>query len=469
MKGIIFDMDGVLTDSSPIHDWAFRETLRPYGIVVDYRRIAGMRTRDAIAMLLAENDIHGVEPERLAAAKSEAALRRIREENPVVPGALDVVERLAAKFPIVLASSGSRESVDAFLELNCARPLFQAVLSGGDVNAAKPAPDIYLEAARRLGIFPRDCLVVEDSISGAQSATAAGAEVTMVTASLDSLRRLLDYAVTVADVPDAEVIRQFASGPRHREQWTAVIPAAGRGTRLGFDLPKILYPVAGRTILEWLARLLEPFCARVIVVASPEGAPVISRRLDQLLPGRSEVVVQAEPRGMADAIQAALPQLRTSHALIVWGDQAALKPESLDVCARLHENAAPLATVPTAMRDKPYIHLERDFSNRVTRVLQARERDSMPDRGESDCGVFFFRSIALRRLLAELHRNGAAIGSQTGELNFLPALPLAARLPGSLLTPRIMTEEESIGVNSRQDAEILAGVLVARGAGIAGA
>src|SRR5260370_36601913 len=90
MKGIIFDMDGVLTDSSPIHDWAFRETLRPYGIVVDYRRIAGMRTRDAIAMLLAENDIHGVEPERLAAAKSEAALRRSRLENPVVPGALDV-------------------------------------------------------------------------------------------------------------------------------------------------------------------------------------------------------------------------------------------------------------------------------------------------------------------------------------------------------------------------------------------
>jgi hypothetical protein len=101
------------------------------------------------------------------------------------------------------------------------------------------------------------------------------------------------------------------------------------------------------------------------------------------------------------------------------------------------------------MRHKPYIHFERDSSNRMTGVLQARERDILLARGESDCGVFFFRSIALRRLLAELHRNGAAIGSQTGELNFLPALPLAARLPGSLLTPRIMTEEESIGVNSR--------------------
>jgi len=278
MKGIIFDMDGVLTDSSPIHEWAFRETLRPYGIEVDYRRIAGMSTRDAIAMLLSENDIHEAEPERLAATKSEASRRRMREENPVAPGAFDVVERLAAKFPIALASSGSRESVDAFLELNCARPLFQAVLSGGDIKAAKPSPDIYLEAARRLGIPPQDCLVVEDSISGAQSATAAGAEVTTVTASLDSLRRLLKYTVTASDVPEADEIRRFASGPRHREQWTAIIPAAGRGTRLGFDQPKILYPVAGRTILEWLVRLLEPVCARVIVVASPEGAPIISRR-----------------------------------------------------------------------------------------------------------------------------------------------------------------------------------------------
>jgi HAD superfamily hydrolase (TIGR01509 family) len=94
---------------------------------------------------------------------------------PSYRGALDVVERLAAKFPVALASSGSRESVDAFLELNCARPLLQTVLSGGDIKAAKPAPDIYLEAARRLEIFPRDCLVVEDSIPGAQSAAAAGA------------------------------------------------------------------------------------------------------------------------------------------------------------------------------------------------------------------------------------------------------------------------------------------------------
>ena len=442
MKAVIFDMDGVLTDSSPIHAWAFQETLRPYGIVVDYAHIAGMRTLDAIRLLLEENGIRGVDAEGLAAIKSEAALRRMREENPVVPGALDVVERLAARFPVALASSGSRESVDAFLDLNGARPLFQAVLNGGDVQAAKPAPDIYLEAASRLGVDPRDCLVVEDAVAGAQAARTAGCQVSMVTADLNSLSRLLALLESTS-----------------RAHWTAIIPAAGRGTRLAFDQPKILYPVAGRTILAWLVDLLTPFCGRLIVVASREGAPMIAPHL----PPHAEVVVQPEPRGMADAIQAALPSLHTPHALIVWGDQAALKPQSLAHCIRLHEHAAPLATVPTVTRSKPYIHFERDAAGRVTRVLQAREGDAMPEHGESDSGVFFFRSIALRRLLAELQRSGAGIGARTGEFNFLPVLPLAARVEGSLLTPPIMTEEESIGVNTPHDAEILAAVLRARG------
>ena len=467
MKGIIFDLDGVLTDSTPIHDWAFREILRPYGIGVDYQRIAGMRTLDAIRMLLAENGVDDANAASLARAKSEAALRRIRAENPVVPGALDLVERLSARFPIGLASSGSRESVDAFLEMNRARPLFQVVLSGSDVKAAKPSPEIYLEAARRLGIPPPDCLVVEDSKSGAQAAIGAGAEVTTVAANLDSLSRLLEHTVYVPDVLGALDLARFASSPLHREHWTAIIPAAGRGTRLGFDLPKILYPVGGRTILEWLIQLIAPICSRLIVVASPAGAQAISERLEHLVPGKTEVAVQTQPRGMADAIQSALPRLRTTHALVVWGDQAALKLESLDMCARLHENAGPLATVPTVIRKDPYIHLERDARNQVIRVLQAREGDTMPARGESDAGVFFFRSIALGRLVAELHRGGTGIGSQTGEINFLPVLPLAARLPGGLLTPRIMTEEESIGVNTPQDAEILAAVLSGRRAGVA--
>src|SRR5438445_5978622 len=100
--------------------------------------------------------------------------------------------------------------------------------------------------------------------------------------------------------------QQSASPLVDPAQWTAVIPAAGRGSRLGFDRPKILYPVAGRPILDWLRDLVSPFCSRLVIVASPSGAEYLD-----------DCVIQQQPLGMADAIEAALPRLDTTHALII--------------------------------------------------------------------------------------------------------------------------------------------------------
>lgn len=424
IRAIIFDMDGVLTDSSPIHAWAFEKVL---GREIDYPRIAGMRTVDVMKMLAPA----GSDVERLAAEKSAVALARMREQNPVLPNALDVVERLSARYPIALASSGSRESVETFLGLNSARELFRVVLTGSDVLAAKPAPDIYLEAARQLGFPPAECLVVEDAEAGAAAARAAGCPVEMVPPGVLSLSWLLPQVSRMA--------------------WTAIVPAAGRGSRLGFDRPKILYPVAGRPILEWIRDVVSPWCSRMIVVASPSGAPYFE-----------DCVVQPEPLGMADAIRCALPRVETTHSLIIWGDQAAVRPASIAACVEMHEASGALATLPTVMRANPYIHFKRDATGRVLRVLQAREGDAMPEVGESDAGVFCFRSIALRRLLGEMERSGSGIGARTGEFNFLPVFPLAARVEGGLLTPSVITEEESIGVNTVEDAQRLSDVLRAR-------
>ena len=228
---------------------------------------------------------------------------------------------------------------------------------------------------------------------------------------------------------------------------TALIPAAGRGSRLGFDHPKILFPIAGRTILEWLVDLLNPVCGRFVFVLSPQGlAPV-----EKLLPDRCAVALQPEPLGMADAIRCGLAQVESTHTLIVWGDQVAIKPASLEFLLRLHQGPAhPFATCPTLWRDHPYIHFERTESGRVSRILQAREGDQMPQRGESDSGVFLFRTETLRQLLPRLLNSPECIGAKTHELNFLPIFPLLDA--EQLITAPIMTEAESVGVNSPADA-----------------
>jgi len=241
--------------------------------------------------------------------------------------------------------------------------------------------------------------------------------------------------------------------------WTALIPAAGRGSRLGFEHPKILFPIAGASILEWLVALLKPLCEQFVFVLSPSGAMPVEQVASGLLRGRHDIAVQPEPIGMADAIQRGLAQVETRHTLIVWGDQVALRPASLEFLMRIHQGIAqPSAVCPTLWRDHPYIHFEREESGRVSRVLQGREGDSMPERGESDSGVFLFRTEALRQYLPWLLASPECIGRKTGELNFLPIFPMLDKL----ITAPIMTEAESVGVNSPADAAYLERQLIAR-------
>ena len=104
-------------------------------------------------------------------------LARYRESLPLVPGAVKAVEGLAARWPLGLASSSNREVIDTVLELAGIAQYFRATVSSEEVERGKPAPDVYLEAARRLGVDPTDCAAVEDSANGIRSARAAGMRV----------------------------------------------------------------------------------------------------------------------------------------------------------------------------------------------------------------------------------------------------------------------------------------------------
>ena len=239
-------------------------------------------------------------------------------------------------------------------------------------------------------------------------------------------------------------------------QWTVLVAAAGRGTRLGFHKPKILLPVAGRTILERLADLFKPLCEQFVFVLSPSGLPLIRPEVERLLPGRHRLAIQPSPEGMGAAVACGMPEVRTRNVAVVWGDQVALRRASMEFCMRLLQGElGPAAVCPTVLRDNPYIHFERDAMGKIIRVLQKREGNIMPPHGESDSGVFFFEADALRRELGRMLSVGRARGNETGEQNFLPVLVDLDAIPGQLITARIMSEEESIGVNSPEDVQYL--------------
>jgi len=233
-----------------------------------------------------------------------------------------------------------------------------------------------------------------------------------------------------------------------------VIPAAGRGSRLGADVPKLLVEVGGRSMVQHLLDLYREYIERVVVVVSPDGHAAASNHLAD----RSEaisLVLQHEPTGMLDAILLATPFLRDDPPewiWITWCDQIAIMPRTVAALDAACDGAGGAAmVVATIERSDPYIHLVRDADGRIQRILHAREGDDMPERGESDMGLFALSSRAYFELLP-LYANAAGPGSATQERNFLPFIGwLHGR--AEVLTISGHDPMESVGINTPDELE----------------
>lgn len=245
-------------------------------------------------------------------------------------------------------------------------------------------------------------------------------------------------------------------------QWTAVIPAAGRGSRLGFPHPKILYPLLNRPILDWLIDALETVVKNFVFVLSPHGRELVEPILQRRLYGRFKVVIQDDPTGMGDAVLLTKNAVDTRFTLVIWGDQVTVSARTLKICTTLHESRAAALTLPSYMRLDPYIDLVRDEGGKLIAVHQSREGEIANEVGENDCGVFLFTSEILFQVLADARKSELGIGMNTREFNLLPILPKFESELGSVCTLRIHNMEETLGVNTKEEAKHVEEILQKR-------
>jgi HAD superfamily hydrolase (TIGR01509 family) len=182
IDGVVFDLDGLLIETEEIWDEVREALVRERG-----GRWTESAQGDMMGMSSTEwsrymHDELGVPdpPEEINRLVVERMAERYREHLPLLPGAVDAVERIAARWPLAVASSSNRPLIDLVLELSGLAPRFRATVSSEEVERGKPASDVYLEAARRLGLAPERCAAVEDSESGIRSAKAAGMGVLVI-------------------------------------------------------------------------------------------------------------------------------------------------------------------------------------------------------------------------------------------------------------------------------------------------
>jgi len=252
-------------------------------------------------------------------------------------------------------------------------------------------------------------------------------------------------------------LSSLSSQTVERSQWTAVIPAAGKGSRLGVSLPKILYPLLGRPLLDWLLDILRPVCKHFIFVLSPSGQPVLEPLLEARLGETYSVVIQEHPTGMGDAVLLSAAMVKTPYTLVIWGDQVTLQPATVLACAAEHQARSNVVlTLPTVIKKNAYIHFERDVTGKITTVLQHRENEIHTEFGENDCGLFLFSTTELFKVLAIAKQEGIGVGKSTGEFNLLQVIPSFETNYQTVLTVRLSDPFESLGINTPEEALLIA-------------
>ena len=179
IEAVVFDLDGVLLDSEQVWDEVREELVKERGgrwHEQAQTEMMGMSSGEWSRYMHDELDLPEP-PEEISAEVVRRLDEVYRKRLPLIDGAHEAVERLAARWPLGLASSSNREVIDLVLDLSGLARYFRVTVSSEEVPRGKPAPDVYLEAARGLGVPPDRCTAVEDSHNGIRSAKAAGMRV----------------------------------------------------------------------------------------------------------------------------------------------------------------------------------------------------------------------------------------------------------------------------------------------------
>lgn len=181
-KAFIFDMDGIIVDSEPIHTRIKRDTFRHFGLAFDEAKFSyymGRTSDELFGDLIRASGRTDLDRETVVRYKQEHYLE-VLERGEVAPiaGTVDLIHRLhAAGLPLALATSSWERVMEAVLDRFAIRPYFSSAISGSTLPASKPDPAIYLLSAERLGVEPKDCTVLEDTTAGITAGKRAGMRV----------------------------------------------------------------------------------------------------------------------------------------------------------------------------------------------------------------------------------------------------------------------------------------------------
>lgn len=452
-KAVLFDMDGVLVDTSMIHDHAFKSALNSLGSEFDYSKYSGMNTYDALRDFLTREEII----DKLTATKRKIAFDSIKNA-PLYPYSREILTLLKKKgFKLALATSAQKARAMEILSNHGISGLFDIIITADDIHMSKPYPDIYLKCLEKLKMPAKDAIVIEDSQNGINAAKSAGMDVIALSGKVN----LSDYTFSIRDIYSLySIFSYYFSLPKDKKddkiiekKVMTIIPAAGRGTRLGFSKPKILFPIVGRPALLHLYDKVAEFSDRIILVINKESEKEVRNVL--VKEGIDiDIVIDPDPHGTGGSVLEAARKIGgRKDVLIIWGDQIGLNKESLSSLISYHQKENSDLSLPTLIKKDPYIHIKRGVNGDIEKVLKKRMNDHMPEYGESDSGIFITKSDILLEMLSKMN-SGIKVSEYNPEgFDFLPYISLLSANGYKVNTIDCVTLPETIGMNTPEEAQ----------------
>ena len=239
--------------------------------------------------------------------------------------------------------------------------------------------------------------------------------------------------------------------------FTAVIPAAGKGSRFDKNKNKLLYKIRGKTIFENVLDKIKSFSNNIVIIVSKDNLYEIKniasyKKYKQI---KFEFVIQKNPNGMGHAINLAMPKVKTKNFFLIWADQLGISTQTIKKSIKAFISRSNHCIVfPTVKKSKPYTLVIRNKSGLVNKVLQSREESLEKKFGETDCGFFVCNTYIVKSFLKNLINKKLIITKKTKEYDFLRSFKYISK-KNLISTVPAKFSFESKGINTKKDLEYL--------------
>jgi len=236
----------------------------------------------------------------------------------------------------------------------------------------------------------------------------------------------------------------------NKKDFTFILPAAGKSTRFKSKKSKIFYYYKNKFLINYVIDKSLKFTKNIIIISNKRNLKELQNILQKYKKIKFKIIIQKEQKGMGHAINIAMNKVKTRYSTVIWPDQIYLSVSTIKKTIDFFLKKKSILCFPVYNKKLPYVYILRDKNKNFKDIIQTRETDKIIKSGESDCGIFVFKSKIMREKLKYLINKKLIITTRTKEIDFLKSFKFLSKF-GRVDTVRAQSYRDTIGINFLKD------------------